>query len=362
MSPAAVGVLDRPHRPGLPPETGDEAADLAAFLAWEADEREASRAAAAEYHRELRRKYGLRPEPATMSTEWGELTNPTIDRDDPARRLTYYLGAHHPSWLNYSPVPLFISAASLARYRTTGDRWPVRMGMTWALDSGAFTALTPAGIAKGDAPWWQHPDEYGGMATRFAEEVGPPDFCAPQDWPCEPPVRERTGMTVREHQQLTLDNFLYLREEFYFLPWIPVLQGWEADEYLEHAEMYEAAGVDLAAAYRVGVGSICRRGHVPSIVRVIEQFASRGYRMHGFGVKVTALPLIGHLFASADSMAWSDTARRDRIRLPECTHRSKSGELSDCRNCFRWALRWRERVLESLRSGRPARSSQLALF
>jgi hypothetical protein len=166
---------------------------------------------------------------------------------------------------------------------------------------------------------------------------------------------------VREHQQLTLDNYLYLREEFYFLPWSPVLQGWEADGYLEHAAMYEAAGVDLAAVHRVRVGSICRRRHVPSIVRVIEQFAARGFRMHGFGVKTAALPIIGHLLASADCQAWSDTARRDRIRLPECTHLSKTGELNDCRNCLRRALHWRERVLESLRAGQTG-AVQLTLW
>jgi hypothetical protein len=106
--------------------------------------------------------------------------------------------------------------------------------------------------------------------------------------------------------------------------------------------MYADAGVDLAAAGRVGVGSICRRAHLPEIVEVVQQFAESGYALHLFGVKLTALPLVGRWARSADSMAWSATARWGRIRLPECTHRG------DCRNCYRYASAWRRHVLADL--------------
>lgn len=127
------------------------------------------------------------------------------------------------------------------------------------------------------------------------------------------------------------------------LDWIPVLQGWDADDYRIHELMYQDAGVDLAAAVRVGIGSICRRGHLPDIVEVVEQFADSGYRLHGFGVKTTALPLIGCHLRSADSMAWSFNARHSKIRLPECTH---GGDT--CANCYRYAVHWRQRVLDIL--------------
>lgn len=36
----------------------------------------------------------------------------------------------------------------------------------------------------------------------------------------------RTGLTVREHQERTIANFLELRRIAPGLPFIPVLQGW----------------------------------------------------------------------------------------------------------------------------------------
>src|SRR5262249_36195491 len=84
-------------------------------------------------------------EPSMLHTRFGPLTPRTVRRDhpDPARRLRFYLGTHRPNWLNDCPVPLFVSVTTLSRYRSRGDRWPVRMtgGAGWALDSGAFTAL-----------------------------------------------------------------------------------------------------------------------------------------------------------------------------------------------------------------------------
>jgi hypothetical protein len=50
--------------------------------------------------------------------------------------VRFYLGAHHPHWLEQAPFPLFVSHRRLATRRrlpsaTTG----------WALDSGGFTEL-----------------------------------------------------------------------------------------------------------------------------------------------------------------------------------------------------------------------------
>jgi len=40
---------------------------------------------------------------------------------------------------------------------------------------------------------------------------------------------------------------------------------------------------------------------------------------------------------SADSMAWSFTARRRPVRLDGCTHKT-------CANCPRWAEQWAQKV------------------
>lgn len=322
----------------LPPDTGDEVADLAAFAAWE----------------EARERHYY---PARFGPDGVRLPTP--------RKFTYYLGVPEPSWLGKldtdengaylcSGIPKFVSAARLARYRSDAERWPVSSACTYAIDSGAYIALTGT---NRDVPWFADPDEYGGMILRFMSNNGyPPDFCAPQDWPCEPSVRAKTGFSVREHQELTLDAYLWMAREFPMVPWIPVLQGWEPGDHLEHAKMYADAGVDLAAARRVGVGSICRLGQLDGIVEriaALEELAAAGMRLHGFGIKTSALPLIGHLLRSADSMAWSFDARYSRIRLPECTHAG-----SNCANCYRYAVRWRERVLATLRA--PTKETAVA--
>lgn len=255
--------------------------------------------------------------------------------------LQYFVGVPEPSWLNRCDgVPKFVSATRLDRYARDHDRWPASTTDPYAIDSGAYTALTSR---HRDSPWWDPPEIYASKIATFAANNGrPPIFVAPQDHPCEPAVRRRTGMSVREHQELTRDNYLFLAREWPFIDWAVVLQGWEPEDYRVHELMYLDAGVDLREVSRVGIGSICRRGHLPPIVEVVQQFAASGYRLHAFGVKVNAIPAIGRYLRSADSMAWSSSARWGRIRLPECVHRG------DCRNCYRYATAWRRHVLSGL--------------
>jgi hypothetical protein len=62
-----------------------------------------------------------------------------------------------------------------------------------------------------------------------------------------------------------------------------------------------------------------------------------GIRCHGFGVKKAGLRSYGTHLASADSLAWSYNARYSPP-MPGCAHKS-------CANCLRWALRWRDEVV-----------------
>ncbi|MEU7802663.1 hypothetical protein AB0B10_25725 [Micromonospora arborensis] len=271
---------------------------------------------------------------------------------DPGRQVQFYLGAHRPHWLTVSPVPLFISANTLMKYRSSGDDWPTRRAGTfgcgiWACDSGGFTELRDYGH------WRQHPDEYGGMITRLIEEVGaPPVFVSPQDWMCEPWViaggthqGQRfagTGLDVRTHLELTVENLLYLREQFPHVPWAPVLQGWRLEDYQLCHQMYADAGVDLAAEPLVGLGSVCRRQSTAEIGLIVETFWRAGLSLHGFGVKRDGVIKYGSALASFDSMAWSFGARADRVRLPGCRH------AGPCNNCLRYALVWREKIMHAL--------------
>ena len=298
----------------------------------------------------------------TWPSQYGPITPWTTaaNHPDPARRMTFFTGVGHPHHLNSSPVPLFVSATTLARYRSRGEDFPARSTQApWAGDSGAYAALM-LNSSLDQHPWWMDPDEYGAMWVRLQDDTGwPPQFVASQDLPCEADVRRVTRMTVAQHQQLSTASYLRLAEEFPMVNWLPVLQGWEPFEYLQHFELYQRCGVDLAGM-RVGVGSVCRRGSQRGVAAVIRALAPLGMKLHGFGVSLDALRLIGHLLSSADSQAWSATARRDHVRLPECTHMSRPDPLTgateptDCRNCHRWAIRWREQALEAVRTSAAA--------
>lgn len=170
-------------------------------------------------------------------------------------------------------------------------------------------------------------------------------WAAIQDWMCEPHMLEKTGKTVREHQQLTIASLVELRRLAPEIRWAPVLQGWKLADYLEHIEMYRAAGFDLRYERIVGVGSVCRRQGTLEANEIMRAIAARGIRIHAFGVKRDGLALFGDRLSSSDSMAWSFVARRRRIRLAGCTH-------NNCANCFRFAMQWCRTLVDGLPSKR----------
>jgi hypothetical protein len=241
----------------------------------------------------------------------------------------FYLGTHQVNWLATAGVPLFVSARRL-RSRVALPR----AAAPWALDSGGFTELSLHG------EWTVSALSYAMEAERWAEAVGAPDWCAPQDWMCEPAVLARTGLTVARHQARTVANYRDLLGLAPSVPWAPVLQGWTRDDYLRCLDLYDAAGFDLRLAPVVGLGTVCRRQGTREAEEVVRELAGMGLRLHAFGYKLGGLRRSHRWLESADSMAWSYAARRSPP-LPGCTHRS-------CANCLRYALRWRGRVLDAL--------------
>lgn len=249
--------------------------------------------------------------------------------------MRFYLGTHEEGWLSRAGVPLFISRARLTRRKRV--KLP-RAVAPWALDSGGFTMLN-----NPPHRWSVSVDEYVEEVQRFAAEIGLMEWAAPMDYMCEPFIIERTGLSVREHQERTVQNYLDLRGRG---PFIPVLQGWTLADYETCLDLYRQAGVDLAAEALVGLGSVCRRSHTPEIGAIVRLIEQEGIAGHGFGVKRAGLALYGERLASADSMAWSYRARRSPP-LPGHTHVS-------CGNCLEFALRWREQTV--------GRGIQLALL
>ena len=173
----------------------------------------------------------------------------------------------------------------------------------WILDSGAFTRITSG---KGHMPML----DYAAQINRWSH-CGNLLAAVCQDYMCEPFVLGITGLTVRQHQSLTVSNYRALAPmtSTYVMP---VLQGYQPSEYVDCLRLYG----DLALGAWVGVGSVCKRNaHVEQVVPILEAINSErpDLKLHGFGLKQTALlsHAVNDLLYSCDSMAWSYAARRE---------------------------------------------------
>ncbi len=184
----------------------------------------------------------------------------------------------------------------------------------WILDSGAFSELYNYGHFR------QSVSEYAQRVSRWAK-CGNLELAVSQDYMCEPFVLAKTGLTVAEHQRLTIERYDNLMRQTE-VPVMPVLQGYVPDDYVRHLTQYSSR---LREGMRVGVGSVCKRnGNPAAIIQVLTAIKRErsDLRLHGFGLKVTSLrdAYITSLLYSADSMAWSFAARRqgrDRNGLNE---------------------------------------------
>lgn len=221
-------------------------------------------------------------------------------------------------------MPLFVSHRTLM-----GRRSFPRALHPWALDSGGFTELSMFGR------WATTSQAYARAVRRYQDEVGLLEWCAPQDYMCEPFMLAQTGLTIADHQARTIDSYCVL--ESYGLPVVPVLQGWSLADYHSCVEQYDDAGIDLRAFPTVGLGSVCRRQGTGEIARIAWSLADLGISLHGFGVKTRGLAAYHDALTSSDSLAWSYAARREPP-MPGHTHAS-------CANCIDYATAWRSALL-----------------
>lgn len=212
--------------------------------------------------------------------------------------MIFYTGVHKPS-IAKNVDSAFISVNAL---RGRVSDFEVK---DWILDSGAFSELSLHGAYRFPV------SEYADQINRW-KSCGKLIMAVSQDYMCEPFMLEKTKLTVKEHQELTIaryDELINLTD----VPIMPVLQGYEPEEYLEHLVMY---GNRITNGKTVGVGSVCKRnGNPEAIVAVLEGIkkARPDLQLHGFGLKKTALQnnYIVSMLSSADSMAWSYAARRE---------------------------------------------------
>ncbi len=216
----------------------------------------------------------------------------------------FFPGLHQPSDGKHFPF----ACISINRMRVR--KKPI--GARLIVDSGAFTELEKYGTYRHSV------DEYAAQLYRL-HTSGAADImgAVAQDYMCEPFMLKKTGLTVEEHQRLTIERYdalLVALAKFGGMPpfpILPVIQGYTPEDYARHVRAY---GDRLTPGMWVGVGSVCKRQGDPELVATVLQSVlsvRSDLRLHGFGVKITSLrdKRVRELLYTADSMAWSDHER-----------------------------------------------------
>lgn len=240
--------------------------------------------------------------------------------------MRFFTGLHQPSDARH------FDAAFVSVNRLRGRKGPFQV-RDWIMDSGAFTEISTHGHYRHDV------EEYAAEIRRWKTN-GNLLAAVAQDYMCEPFIVAKTGLSVREHQRLTVERYDALLAADTGVYILPVLQGYQPGDYVEHVRMY---GERLAHGQWVGVGSVCKRNGDPRAVAAVL-LAIKGerpdLRLHGFGVKTTSLadPLVRAQLETADSMAWSFAARingrnandwREAVRWTEAIARRPVQHLLD---------------------------------
>jgi hypothetical protein len=213
--------------------------------------------------------------------------------------MMFYVGLHQPNHAEH------FDRAFISINRVRGRKKPVP-AKEWILDSGAFREIEQFGCYR------HEPAEYATEVNRLAA-INPGLIAAvSQDYMCEQIMLDKTGLTIADHQRLTIERYdaLLPLVNIYL---IPVLQGYSLQSYLDHIDQY---GDRLGYNAYVGVGSVCKRNadmrQIEAILVAIKK-KRPDLRLHGFGLKTTALAsgVVRDCLESADSMAWSFAARRN---------------------------------------------------
>lgn len=212
--------------------------------------------------------------------------------------MNFFVGLHQPSDAKHFDR-CFISVG-----RLRGRKGAFEVDK-WIMDSQAFRTIELYG-------GYPHPpEEYADQIRRWKSN-GNLLAAVSQDYMCEPFMLARTGLTIAEHQRLTIERYDALLRCETGVYIMPVLQGYDPDDYVSHIRQY---GARLAHGAWVGVGSVCKRNSSPCLILDVL-LAIKTERpdlwLHGFGLKTTALAhgTIRALLNTADSMAWSYAARR----------------------------------------------------
>ncbi|MDB5069668.1 MAG: hypothetical protein JWM87_779 [Candidatus Eremiobacteraeota bacterium] len=248
--------------------------------------------------------------------------------------MRFFVGLHHPHVAGRFATA-FISVNALRRRK---GAFPAQ---DWIMDSGAFSTIAKHG------GYPEPVSEYAAEIRRWAAN-GNLLAAVAQDYMCEAWMLAKTGLTVADHQRLTIERYDELAaNDTAGVCVMPVLQGFEPAEYVAHLRAY---GTRLAPGAWVGVGSVCKRnGNAATIEAVLRAIKNErpDLRLHGFGLKTTALAseAVRELLDTADSMAWSYAARRQGRDANDWTEARRFADLIETmpiqRRLFAQRASWR---------------------
>ncbi len=146
-----------------------------------------------------------------------------------------------------------------------------------------------------------------------------------RDYPCEPQILKKFNVTAKDQIHRTLEHHLKLLELSECMgikakP-IPVIQGWEIDDYLYCIELFREHG--LIRDY-IAIGSTCRRHQVKTTQQIILTVRSElpgKVKLHAFGVKLSVLDdkAVWDALYSADTSAWDFIARWKNLKTSDNT-------------------------------------------
>jgi hypothetical protein len=176
-----------------------------------------------------------------------------------------------------------------------------------AVDCGGFVATRVWGNYRFTAA--QYVEFCRGVRPRWAATM---DYC------CEDEITLGKPGLVLERQDRTTEQawrfWLTYRDEPWV--WVPTVQGWTVDQYREHARDLKplvramASHYGAGSAFRVGIGTLCRRadeGTIRDVVLAVREQLP-GVPLHLWGVKLQLLKSAGGPppgVVSVDSAAWN---------------------------------------------------------
>jgi hypothetical protein len=136
--------------------------------------------------------------------------------------------------------------------------------------------------------------------------------------------------------------------------WVPTVQGWEIEDYRRHARELAPLVREMASqgeAFRVGIGTLCRRADVRMIHAVVRAVNEElpGVPLHLWGVKLGALQSaagLPHQVRSVDSAAWNGLFGRD---IEKARAERVAAGISRAQHCWQVMLpRYRAKVETAL--------------